>query len=89
LFFATPEIRLPSSKMRMERRKADFMGKYPDALPHVLWKAARVRKKGRAIPSYLVQGVKLVSNTGDGCRDNGSVESNEEHCENKSEYDEN
>ena len=34
---ATPQMRLPTSKMMMARRKADFSGKYLYALPPVGW----------------------------------------------------
>ena len=42
---ATAQMRLPSSKMNMLIKKTIFKGKNFRAFPHVLWKAATVRKK--------------------------------------------
>ena len=45
LLGASAMIKLPSSKMKSERRKVALSGKYLNALPHVDWKEAKVRKK--------------------------------------------
>jgi len=44
LLGATAQMRLPSSKMAIERRKTVLRGKYLYALPQVDWKEATVRK---------------------------------------------
>lgn len=46
---ATPQMRLPSSKMKTERRKVYFKSQNLKALPQVDWKAAMVRKKAEPI----------------------------------------
>ncbi len=45
LFGATPQMRLPSSKMKTANRKDHLRLKYLYALPHVDWNAAMVKKK--------------------------------------------
>jgi hypothetical protein len=44
-FGATPQIRLPSSKMKMAIRKLILRGKYLYTLPHIDWKPPSVMKK--------------------------------------------
>lgn len=41
---ATPQIKLPTSKMKIDMRKLVFNGKYVYAFPHVDWKLPRVMK---------------------------------------------
>jgi hypothetical protein len=53
---ATPQMRLPTSKMKMEMIKVVFSGKYLYAFPHVDWKDASVMRKAEP---YL--GVLLVA----------------------------
>ena len=43
LFGATAHMRLPSSKMKRNRRYDHFRWKYLNALPQVVWKAANVK----------------------------------------------
>ena len=45
----TPQIRLPSSKMKTDRRKVYLRSQNLKALPQVDWKAAMVRKKADPI----------------------------------------
>jgi hypothetical protein len=43
-FGATPQIKLPISKMKMDIRKLILRGKYLYALPHIDWKPPSVMK---------------------------------------------
>jgi hypothetical protein len=45
----TPQIRLPSSKMKTDSRKLYLMSQNSEALPQVDWKAEMVRKKADPI----------------------------------------
>lgn len=44
-FGATPQIKLPSSKMKMAIRKLIFSGKYLYTFPHIDWNPPSVMKK--------------------------------------------
>jgi hypothetical protein len=41
---ATPQIKLPSSKMKRAERKVALRGKYLYPFPHVVWKPPSVMK---------------------------------------------
>jgi hypothetical protein len=43
-FWATPQIRLPISKMKIATRKLVLSGKYLNTLPHCDWNAPSVKK---------------------------------------------
>ena len=45
----TPQMRLPSSKMKIDRMKVYLRSRNSKALPQVDWKAARVKKKADTI----------------------------------------
>jgi hypothetical protein len=46
---ATPQMRLPTSKINTDSKKVYFRSQNLNALPQVDWKAARVRKKAEPI----------------------------------------
>jgi hypothetical protein len=50
-----PQIRLPTSKMKMETKNDIFSGKYLYAFPHAAWKLPRVIKNPEPYhPSSLI-----------------------------------